>query len=46
MNPNDVVVLKMEERGNKVVVQNEQPRVCNDEDEIVCLDASFFMNDK
>ncbi|XP_058788341.1 uncharacterized protein LOC131662538 isoform X2 [Vicia villosa] len=45
MNPNDVVVLNMEERGNKVVVQNEQPRVCNDEDEIVCLDASFFMND-
>ncbi|XP_073224361.1 uncharacterized protein [Cicer arietinum] len=33
----------MEDRGNKEV-QNEH-RVCNDEEEIVCLDESFFIDD-
>ncbi|GAU21025.1 hypothetical protein TSUD_132370 [Trifolium subterraneum] len=45
MNQNDVVVLNMEERGNKEL-QNEKTLICNDEEEeIICLDPSFFIDD-
>ncbi|KAK2441622.1 putative methyltransferase family protein [Trifolium repens] len=45
MNQNDVVVLKMEESGNKEL-QNGKTLICNDEEEeIICLDPSFFIDD-
>jgi hypothetical protein len=46
MNQNDVVVLNMEERGNKEL-QNGKTLICKDEEEeIICLDPSFFIDDK